>query len=226
MAKVSILQDKSALEKAINESSSIKEVLQKLGLRAAGGNYKQLQKHSKELGLKLPQWSYKDSLNKNKIKLPDEVVFVEDSKYGNSHQIKLRMIAMGVPYRCNNCGLGDMWNDKPIILQLEHNDNRLENLEILCPNCHSQTDTYAGRKTLEDKAKSKRNKKCISCDELITKQAIRCRICNANNRQKVIYPSYDTLNRLVKEKGYSAVGRELGVSDNAIKKHLSNHGKL
>ena len=52
--------------------------------------------------------------------------------------------------KCHNCGCGEIWNNKHLSLQLEHingiyNDNRLENLTLLCPNCHSQTATYAGK---------------------------------------------------------------------------------
>ena len=51
---------------------------------------------------------------------------------------------------CVECGITDTWNDKPIVLHLDHingvnNDHRLENLRLLCPNCHSQTDTYCGK---------------------------------------------------------------------------------
>lgn len=49
-------------------------------------------------------------------------------------------------YKCEECGISE-WNNKPIILDLDHkngnaNDNSLENVRLLCPNCHSQTDTY------------------------------------------------------------------------------------
>jgi len=50
---------------------------------------------------------------------------------------------------CEECNIGTLYNDKKLVLELHHingvgNDNRLENLQILCPNCHSQTDTYKG----------------------------------------------------------------------------------
>lgn len=51
---------------------------------------------------------------------------------------------------CNVCGLPDVWNGKRLVLQLDHIDgdamnNKLDNIQLICPNCHSQTDTFCGR---------------------------------------------------------------------------------
>ena len=56
-----------------------------------------------------------------------------------------------IPYKCIECGIENQWNNKFISLQLDHKngnstDWRLDNLRFLCPNCHSQTDTYSGKK--------------------------------------------------------------------------------
>jgi len=83
-------------------------------------------------------------------KFSDEDVFVENSSYAR-HHIKRRILKdKKIPYICSDCGLGNIWNDKEISLQLEHinginDDNRLSNLTFLCPNCHSQTLTYAAK---------------------------------------------------------------------------------
>ena len=55
-----------------------------------------------------------------------------------------------MPYLCGICGLGPEWNGMVLVLQIDHingdsTDSRLENLRFLCPNCHSQTETFAGR---------------------------------------------------------------------------------
>lgn len=76
-----------------------------------------------------------------------------DGKYPTylTNRLKKRLIKEGIKEdKCESCGLVDIWNGKPITLQLDHinginYDHRLENLQILCPNCHSQTDTYCGR---------------------------------------------------------------------------------
>lgn len=65
-------------------------------------------------------------------------------------KLKSRIIKENIlPNVCDNCGI-DSWNDKPIVLQLDHingnsKDHKLENLRLLCPNCHSQTNTWCGK---------------------------------------------------------------------------------
>ena len=65
-----------------------------------------------------------------------------------------------IEYKCQECGQGDVWNNKRLILQLDHkngnpNDNRLDNLRFLCSNCHSQTQTYTGRNATRIKSRER-----------------------------------------------------------------------
>ncbi len=68
----------------------------------------------------------------------------------NRHHVKIRLLAAGLKEpECELCGLSE-WQGEPLALELHHingdgHDNRLENLQLLCPNCHSQTDTWGGR---------------------------------------------------------------------------------
>ncbi len=98
--------------------------------------------------------------------MPADKVFVKDSRYAYRKEIKKRLQRdFDLPYECAACKnehftMSDgllMWNKKEIVLQLEHknginNDNRLENLEFLCPNCHSQTSTFTGRNSKKYRA--------------------------------------------------------------------------
>ncbi|HEY2260148.1 MAG TPA: HNH endonuclease signature motif containing protein [Solirubrobacteraceae bacterium] len=80
---------------------------------------------------------------------PIDELCVADT-YRGRFNLKARLVKAGLKEsRCERCGL-ESWRGEPITLALHHvngvrNDNRLENLQLLCPNCHSQTDTYAGR---------------------------------------------------------------------------------
>ncbi|HYF27854.1 MAG TPA: HNH endonuclease signature motif containing protein [Baekduia sp.] len=78
-----------------------------------------------------------------------ELLVLRDVK-GNRWNLKRRLIALGLKEdRCELCGLVD-WRGQPLPLELHHRngdpcDDRLENLQIVCPNCHSQTDTWGGK---------------------------------------------------------------------------------
>jgi len=100
------------------------------------------------------------------VPIPLSSVLIERSKYRRI-SLKKRLVEEGYfEYKCSICGISK-WNNIPIILQLDHinginDDNRIENLRLVCPNCHSQTDTYCGKST-----KIKKNKERISDDVII-----------------------------------------------------------
>lgn len=134
-------------------ASSIADVAKKLGLKPIGGNYKTIKRHIERLGLSIDHFTGQGWL-KGKThgfakKIPLEEILVDGSNYA-SDKLKKRLLKAGLMvYQCRECGLSE-WNGKPISLELEHRngnsrDNRIENVELLCPNCHSQTTTWRGR---------------------------------------------------------------------------------
>lgn len=89
--------------------------------------------------------------------------------YISGNTLKTRLVKYGlINNKCSICGLSNTWNDKPLMLQMDHIDgnnrnNKKENLRILCPNCHTQTPTYTGRnKTKKNKADYSKLQELIS----------------------------------------------------------------
>ena len=84
-------------------------------------------------------------------KIPLEDILIKDSTYTNMNVLKRRLVAEGIKlYICTKCGNDGNWNGAKLVLQLDHIDgdhknNAVENLRFLCPNCHSQTDTFSGK---------------------------------------------------------------------------------
>lgn len=137
----------------VNSSFTISEILSKFGLTNKGYNYRTLRKRLEEDNIKyshiLPGRNAKGRpIKRSKIEL--DLILVEHSSYNRCH-LKNRLIKAGLLInKCYICEQLPLWNSKPLSLQLDHingisDDNRLENLRLLCPNCHSQTDNFAGR---------------------------------------------------------------------------------
>lgn len=142
-----VLTDEASLRDAVANCKSVAECVTYLGLPYGGATFKRFRSACAELGITL---DFGPQIPHNYI--PDEKVFVENSEYVNNRiNLKERILKNGwMEYRCVECGLEGEWNGKPLVLQLDHingrnNDHRLENLRFLCPNCHTQTPTYAGK---------------------------------------------------------------------------------
>lgn len=142
------------LEDAVGSSTSFRQVLTKLGLREAGGNYEQIKKYTKELCLDSSHFSGR-AWNKGmrgigKPLIPLEKILVSSSTY-QSYKLKNRLFKIGLkPKFCEECGWSKTTTDGYLPLELDHingnrHDNRIENLRILCPNCHSLKPTHRGR---------------------------------------------------------------------------------
>lgn len=137
---------------AWTNSGSIRQVLSKIGLREAGGNYACAKRKAETLGLTKEHMHGQAHL-KGKThtytKKPIDHYLTENS-YCQSHKLKLRLISEGLKeHKCECCGITE-WNGEPTPIELDHIDgnrynNTIDNLRILCPNCHAQTDTYRGK---------------------------------------------------------------------------------
>ncbi len=141
---------------AVKESFSIAEVCRKIGLKEAGGNYQTVKNKINELGLDSSHftgkvWNKGKKLGSNYYGTakPLEEILVENSTYQSYKLIKRLFDSNLKEYKCEHCGNTE-WMGYPIPLELHHingihTDNRIENLQVLCPNCHALTDNYRGK---------------------------------------------------------------------------------
>lgn len=142
------------LIEAVKQSKSYRNVIKLLGLVPAGGNYVQVQYRIKSLGLNTSHftgmgWS-KGLRYHNSALLPLESLLVVGSRT-SSFKLKKRLIEVGLKKAaCELCGWAERSVDGRIPVELDHIngnhfDNRLENLRVLCPNCHSLQLTHRGK---------------------------------------------------------------------------------
>lgn len=140
---------------AVEQARSWAEVHRLLGITIGGSTYPMLQRRATVLGLDVSHF-LGQAWSKGRTDLPPiarrplHEVLVEDSTYAGTDALRRRLFSVGLKARrCEVCGLRE-WRGRPAPLELDHvngirSDNRLDNLRILCPNCHAQTDTYCGR---------------------------------------------------------------------------------
>ncbi len=145
---------KTQLFKACSSSTSIRQVINKLKLIPAGGNYSQIKKFINLY--KIPTEHFKGKAwNKGlfgigKPIIPIQKILVKNSDY-QSFKLKNRLLKSGlIEAVCEECGWAKRSEDGRLPLELDHingnhRDNRLVNLRILCPNCHSLKPTHRGR---------------------------------------------------------------------------------
>lgn len=143
--------NKQELEILVKESSSYVEIMKKLGYKCKGGNAnKRLKKKVEEYNIDTSHFKGKAHGTSNNIKYSLKDILIKNSTYSNNYSLKKRLLKEKIlQYKCYICGISE-WLGKKLSLQLDHingvnNDNRIENLRLLCPNCHSQTETFSGK---------------------------------------------------------------------------------
>lgn len=221
------MQEKEELQKLVNECSSLREILIKQNKAISGAAMKVLREKLNTYEIK---YHFLDESVSNVAKKLDLSEILQKDRPYKSSSLKKRLIEEGLKKDiCEICGQLPEWNNKPLVLQLDHingdhNDNRLENLRILCPNCHTQTETFSNKK-------SKKIKYCLDCGCEINSRSTYCRKCgpkHSNNSSRKVSlsdkPSKEELFEMIKTMSFVDIGKKYGITDNSIRKWCKNYG--
>jgi hypothetical protein len=170
--------EKEEFEEIIKKCLSKAQVCRELGMVPAGGSYKAIDSKIRLWNIDISHftgqgWNQGIYYKQIRKTIPLEEILVENSTYSCNRVLKKRLIKEKLKvYKCECCGISE-WNNKPITLELNHidginNNYRLENIEFLCPNCHSQTNNFRGKnkkKSAKRQVSEKKYKEFLNMSE-------------------------------------------------------------
>lgn len=227
----------SAARDAIATSTNWSQALRKLGLRAAGGNHAVLKRWARAWQISTDHFAPYAHVGRHFHRecIPLEQVLVEGSTYSRG-SLKRQLYESGLKSpTCELCGQGEAWRGRRMSLILDHingvhDDNRLDNLRIVCPNCAATLTTHCSRNLApricptcggEFRRKSARQR---FCSQRCWQESDECKALKARaHRRKVERPSYEQLLVDLGELSWVAVGAKYGVSDNAVRKWMRRY---
>jgi len=220
---------KEILVPLVATSTTYSQVIRGLGLKPSGGNHRTVCHYIRLHQIDTAHFlgfAHQKGIPSTYMreKIPSEHVLIENSRYNSAAARRIIIREKLLPYECLECKIHS-WRGVKLSLQLDHingdnNDHRIENLRWLCPNCHAITPTYGGKNI---RIPPKEKPKCGICGKNVSRGAARCHKCELQHRprsNKIEWPDMDILLSRVAESSYLQVSRELGVSDNAIRRHI------
>ena len=227
---------KQELEEIVKSCRTFKGVLARLGYQSSSSAVrKRLVSVCKELNIDTSHFSHQIEVPKR----TPENTFIENSSASQNTLRKMYKEGNYTEYKCAICGQEPIWNGRELVLTLDHinginNDDRLDNLRWLCPNCDRQTQTFGG-KNIKRKERRQDAGYCIYCKKPVSYNATMCKDClKLHKSTKINFcgtikpqdkPTKEELLKLITEyKSFTAVGRLYNVSDNAVKKWCKSYG--
>lgn len=219
--------EESAFREVILVSKNLSDAVRRLKLGSGHGNRQTISRYIKKYGIDTSHFSWtmntsglRNHVIGTTINLSD--ILVEHSTYCDTSKLKQRLYAGGLKTPiCEKCGQDEWWNGEKISLILDHingthDDNRIENLRIICPNCSATLDTNGGKNRKIDK----RPPSVCTCGSIKHYKSERCNSCNNKLRisKHITRPELPILLQSIEELGYCGTGRKYGVSDNTIRK--------
>lgn len=214
------------LRQIVAQSSSIKEVIDKLGYAThSGSNNNTVKKKISQYNIDISHFKLQPPTERN-----EENVFIKNSTASQATLRRWYIRGNYTPYICSICGLEPIWQGKELTLILDHingenHDDRLENLRWVCPNCNQQLETTNGKNKKNETLIKK--KYCIDCGIEISLKATRCNDCE--NKHRIIsidkMPiTREKLKELIRTQPFTIIGSKYGVTDNAIRKWCDKFG--
>lgn len=217
------------------------EILRRLGYRNpnTGGNSSTLTARIKADNIDLTKYQenfqkFMKNLSKSRkysSSISNDSAFTTECRHSRNTVKRYIINNNIIPYICNECGNDGQHNGKKLVLQLEHingvnDDNRLENLCFLCPNCHSQTETFGGKNSKIEKPIKAPVKKPVKAPRPLKQKTYETE--EQKNKRYESYKKFDVtkevLELLIQQMSLTAIGKQFGVSDNAIKKRCKRLG--
>lgn len=216
---------KEQLEQSIENSLNFSQALRFMKMNTNGSaNHKTIKKYVKLWNIDTSHFLshseymkklYNDGIMKPISKRDIKTILVRDSDYMSSHNLKNRLYNENIKKSiCEMCGQDENWKGKKMSLILDHingisNDNRIENLRIVCPNCNATLPTHCSKNRKDKKYKDRKKSKQRAKKEM----------------RKVERPPFDVLLDEIKSLGYVGTGKKYNVSDNAIRKWVKCYEK-
>lgn len=222
---------KEELQQIVESSSSIKEVIDKLGYAThSGSNNNTVKSRLEKYNIDISHFTIKKGIERN-----EENIFIKDSTASQATLRRWYVKGGYTPYVCSICGQEPIWQGKELTLILDHingynHDDRLENLRWVCPNCNQQLETTNGKNKLNrnhisSKGASSDNTEkikyyCKKCNKEISKNSNSglCFECSSKLKRVCERPSREELKKLIRTTPFTKIGEQYGVSDKAITK--------
>lgn len=208
----------------VKKSNSIQDLCRYFKLELKGGNYGTIKRRIRKENVDISHFNRHRHTDFNHISKNQFLSEIHTYQNKPNYWMKKKLLEFNLlKNKCELCELVNFWNDKPLVLQLDHKDgNRkntaLDNFRLLCPNCHSQTETYSmgtRRRVVH---------LCVDCHNPHSGYRERCVKCGNKIKRKVQRPSKEKLEMLIKNFPRTQIARKYDVSDNSIKKWCINYG--